>query len=269
MKLIEDKINFEKGFGSASGILYTKEIFFLEMDAPLFRSSKWEITYSPSMGATKKEIKQDIVKYIQQNCVEILSTNVVKNHIAWIDFISQKKYPSISKKLTYRGIEHGLTTSCSSLPEWADFLRVKAKVNFPEWILNLHNEPKIIVIDYNSSGNETSILEDVTKLKEVFPNSQIYLEQPYSDMTKIDRKLDVQYIFDTSNTVNLIQDKVILPCDMMLLKIGRNSPKEYLNAINKGILVGFGNVSSSKRGQEVCSGISELLSTIIFTAENN
>ncbi|AWC27165.1 hypothetical protein [Bacillus cytotoxicus] len=269
MRLIEEKINFEKGFGSASGILYTKDIFFLEMDTLIFGSNKWEITYSPSMGATKEEIKQDIVKYIQQNNVEMLSTNVVKNHISWIDFISQKKSSFISKKLTYRGVEHGLTTSCSSLPEWADFLRVKAKVNFPEWILNLNDEPKVLVIDYNSSGNETSILEDVTKLKEAFPNSQIYLEQPYSDMTKIDRKLDVKYIFDTSNTVNLIQDKVILPCDIILLKIGRNSPKEYLNAINKGIWVGFGNVSSSKRGQEVCSEIAEQLSTIIFTVETD
>lgn len=261
MKLKKNTLNIPNGFGSASGIIFKKQIFFIDFEdnSPY---SFWEVTYSPSMGYESDTLEKDLLNYTKN----LHTTNsIILNHISWRNFLTSGNN-IVKKKCCLSGIELDLTKKATSFPR-IDFLRIKACKNVPKWIFNLESIPQILIIDYNNSSDLVSLSTDLEKINYNFPNIEIYLEQPFEDFEQYRTTNQFQkyhLIFDGFNYVNKIKENHVKNDDIFNFKIGRNTVDEYEYLISNNYKVIFGNVTSSKIGKEICNKLSDKFANIEF-----
>lgn len=264
MKIVEEVLHIDGGFASASGNLYSKKILFLdfEEDEPF---SNWEVTYSPSMGYSYEEIRQDLFNFIKQPHNYQFRTQLVQSHIDWYHYLKTRKQERCATNLVHiKGLEFDLNRKYDGKNKEIDFLRLKAKVHMPNWLPQCHWLPEVIIIDYNNSCDEETLEKDIKAIQTKFPDIQLYIEQPFENLTEIHRIVGVSYIFDCKDYTQKIEKGLILEGDILNFKIGRNTTKEYEEAFQNGFKVMFGNVNSSEVGYEICDLLSHRFANIEF-----
>lgn len=74
---------------------------------------------------------------------------VVKRHLEWITWLEKHldEY-TLSDQICMKGLQFGLTEEKKEIDCTVDFLRVKANMNVPNWIVELPSIPKKIIVDY-------------------------------------------------------------------------------------------------------------------------
>ncbi|MCS4488899.1 hypothetical protein [Streptococcus sciuri] len=254
MKFKTDTLNIPNGFGSASGTIFQKQIFFIDFDDKR-PYSFWEVTYSPSMGTDSSKLEKSLLKYMDSMHT---SNPIIINHISWRDFLISRRNVT-KKKIRLSGIEIDLTKQITLMPK-VDFLRIKAYKSAPKWIFKLDTIPQTLIIDYNNSSNLDNLSRDVAQIQSQFPDTKVYLEQPFENFENYRNKSEFEkchLIFDSHNYINRVKNNDINKDDIFNFKIGRNSVKEYEYLIKNNYNIIFGNVTSSKIGQEICNKLSE------------
>ncbi|MDR1447512.1 MAG: hypothetical protein LBI63_00905 [Candidatus Ancillula sp.] len=219
------------------------------------------------MGSSGEEILRSLIEIVDTNSFSLNSTTtVVKNHLLWYEFITNDSSKILNNKvMNFIGVEFGLSPLSLNIPAKIDFIRTKAHEFCPSHIFDIDFDPKLIIIDYNSSGTSKSVKNDIGKCKSFFSNSLIFIEQPFQNGIEFDRIPSVKYIFDGANYPKLIEGGQIRKGDIANIKIGRNSPDEFLGLIQNDIDVCFGNVLSGRIGDNIISSISKKYSTINFS----
>ncbi|SDB41368.1 hypothetical protein SAMN02910293_02037 [Streptococcus henryi] len=259
MKLKTNTLNIPSGFGSASGTIFHKQIFFIDFDDKL-PYSFWEITYSPSMGTDSGKLEKNLLKYMASMHT---SDPIIINHISWRNFLISKSNV-IKKKIRLSGIEFDLTKQTTFIPK-VDFLRIKAYKNVPKWIFSLVTMPQILIIDYNNSSDLSNLSKDLAQIQSTFPDIKVYLEQPFESFENCRNRPEFEkchLIFDSYNYINKIKNNYIDKGDIFNFKIGRNTVKEYEYLIKNNYNIIFGNVTSSKIGQEICNKLSDRFANV-------
>jgi len=77
-------------------------------------------------------------------------------------------------------------------------------------------------------------------------------------MNNLKRIENIRYIFDAPNLLSYD----IKETDIAVLKLGRNTPKEYVQLRKENKNLYFGNLTSGKVGERICLKISNKLSTL-------
>lgn len=259
MKFKTNTLNIPNCFGSASGTIFQKQIFFIDFDDKR-PYPFWEVTYSPSMGTDSSKLEKSLLKYMDSMHT---SNPIIINHISWRNLLISKSNVT-KKKILLSGVEIDLTKQITLIPK-IDFLRVKADKNVPKWIFNLDTMPQILIIDYNNSSDIGKLSRDVTQIQSQFPDTKVYLEQPFENFENYRNKSEFEkchLIFDSYNYINRVKNNYIKKDDIFNFKIGRNTVKEYEYLIKNNYNIIFGNVTSSKIGQEICNKLSDRFANV-------
>lgn len=262
-KIEVQKLEIKNGFKTASEVLYHKDIFVLRLNESVFGYKMWEVAYSPSMGMTDK----DMHDYLEgkRECPALLA-----NHVEWIEWLKTKYYSfETEDRVKLHGPKYNLTSSSKIIPDGNDFIKVKAKKNIPEWVFELESIPNIIMIDYNLSSTKKDVKSDVSKLIKKFGNKTIYIEEPYKNFYNEPRDLDVRYIYDNENVFDVLKSKHLDENDIISLKMGRNTPKEYEKTRAHNMPVTFTNILTSKLGEDIINAVNNKLGTFVIEAHES
>lgn len=113
MRVREELLKIENGFGSASGVIYEKIIYIVALEDEIIGEKEWEFTYSPSMGSSNSEILESLQSVFLGYQLKIKKSSVVENHLKWIEWLKYNfiEYHVKNQKVL-KGIQH-LKTVCS------------------------------------------------------------------------------------------------------------------------------------------------------------